>query len=99
MKKEIQMKVYKEGFNIYAFKNKLKKQMRWSLKTEFPDEVIVGVCNQFLKTKPIIRNHWSWFIRVMRLESDKYFASKHIQEHQRMKHTTPSLKDILDANK
>lgn len=72
--------VYKNGLNIYALITKFWKQAR--LTEPLPEPVLLAVCEQYFKQKQFIRNEWPWFIKVLKAESEKFFANRNIQEHQ-----------------
>ena len=87
--------VYKDGLNIYALINKLKKQLKWSKDKKFPPEVLLKVCEQYTKDKDKITKQWPWFIKVIELETSQYFARQHIKQSEEYKKGTMSLKEIF----
>ena len=76
---ELLKRVHKNGLNIYALLNKLKKQLKWSKEQNFPSEVIIGVCERYFKDAHIKRE-WPWFTVTIRAESAAYFARKSMEE-------------------
>ena len=72
-------KIYSGGFNIYRLLNNLKKKIGFPTNFNFPEEVIIKVCNQYFKDKAKIIKPWPWFIRVFAKESEKYHAEKNIK--------------------
>lgn len=90
-------KVYKEGLNIYALINKMKKQTGWKQDQHFPEGVLVRVCEQYHKDKIKIKKQWPWFCRVLIAETERYFADKNISEHKAIKQAGGmSLAQILN---
>lgn len=90
--------VYAKGFNIYQMISKLKKQMK--LVVDFPDEVIIDTCNEFLrcKNKEEIKKDYTWFVRVFKHKSGQYFANQHQQEskkHDKRAGFPQHIKDIM----
>lgn len=49
-----------EDFNIYAFLGRLNKHSKLKL----PEEVIICICNSYLKNKAGIKDKWAWFMRA-----------------------------------
>ena len=88
--------VLKDRFNIYQLIGKLKKEMGWEKDQLFPEEVLLGVCDSYERGKAKIKDQWAWFKVAIRQESEKYFATKNIAEHKKMKEAGPmSLAEIL----
>jgi len=91
-------KIFKDNFNIYQLINKVKKQLGWPKEQQFPEEVLLGVCDAYWreKEKAQIQSPFPWFMAVLRKESESYFASKNIEEHRKLKEQGAlSLKDIM----
>ena len=82
---ELLSKIYDMGFNIYKLINKMKKQLKWGKDQNFPDEVVIGVCRQYVKDKKKIKSEWAWFSKVMRVESAAYFARQSVVEGEKWK--------------
>ena len=59
--------IYADGFNIYAAINKLKKKL--TSVDKFPDEVLLGVCESYWRSKPGIKNRWPWFVAAMEYQT------------------------------
>jgi len=95
--KQAMDEVYRAGFNIYALIGKVKKRLNWPQKRRFPDDVILRICAQYRDSKPVISEHWPWFLRVLKAESEAYYAEQAQKEHARLKSGSGgcSLKDIL----
>ena len=92
---ELLDKVLSLGFNPYACINRIKKERRWS--REVPENVVMKVCERFIedKQKGHIENEWPWFKRVFVAESQAYFASEQIKEHEQYKKEPVMIGDIL----
>ena len=93
--KKIMEQVYKNGLNIYALINRLKKQCK--IPKDFPDEVIIEVCKEYQRYKKSIGNQWAWFTRVMVVKSREYFANKNIEESKKWdkRDTTFKIGDLF----
>jgi len=70
----IMTKVYKD-FPIYKFLGKLSKS-----KIKLPEEVIISVCDSFLKNKAHIENKWAWFMITAKECWKNYNAKQNITE-------------------
>ena len=70
----IMTKVYKD-FPIYKFLGKLSKS-----KITLPEEVIISVCDSYLKNKSGIKDKWAWFIITAKECWADYNARKNITE-------------------
>ena len=89
-------KVYKDGFNIYMYLNKLKKELK--RKENFPDEVILRFCKAYWKNKPGVEKPYPYFIKTFRMVSSDWHANQQQAEHDKYKKQPPmaqSVKDIL----
>lgn len=90
--------VYEHGFNIYALINRWKKQ---AIKKKYrnvriPDEVLIEICNQYLRYQRTIFNQWGWFVTVLKSECEKFNARQVVVEHESYKRPGGmSLADIL----
>lgn len=85
-----------EGFNIYQLINRFKKEAGWSDDMQLPDEVIVKVCMQYKRDKDKIGRPYPWFIKVLKMETEAYFARKNIEEGKEFKRGSfEGLGDIL----
>lgn len=95
--RELVKDCYDKGFNVYACINKVKKDKKWRI--EVPDEVVERVCRQYLAEKDSVKSAWPWFLKVFAMESQAYFATQQIREHERIKaeekKSAYSLKEIL----
>lgn len=67
-------KVYKD-FPIYKFLGKLAKN-----KIKLPEEVIISICNSYLKNKVGIKDKWAWFMRTTKECWADYNARQNIVE-------------------
>lgn len=76
-------KILKDGLNIYALMNKIKKESK--VKAVIPEEVLLKVCDAYWLRKPDIKKPWPWFGRVLVAEWQDYNARKNIAEHQAVK--------------
>ena len=83
--KEILDSVYSQGFNIYQLINKFKKDAHWRKDDNIPDEVLIKICEQYQKDKDNIRDPYPWFIKVLTMESQAYFAHRSVEEGRRFK--------------
>jgi len=97
--KDIMALVYKRGFNIYMLLNKVKKELKRVV--NFPPEVIISVCKEFISTsdKSKVRNNYTWFVRVMIAKTTEYQANQNILEHQSYKKSPPIAQNIKDVLK
>ena len=71
----IMAKVYKD-FLIYKYLGKLNKD-----NIKLPEEVIITVCNSYLKNKSGIKDKWAWFMITAKECWKNYNASHNIKEH------------------
>ena len=70
----IMTKVYKD-FPIYKYLGKLNKD-----NIKLPEEVIMTICESYLKNKSHIINKWAWFMRTAKECWADYNAKKNIQD-------------------
>ena len=70
----IMTKVYKD-FPIYKFLGKLSKS-----KITLPEEVIISVCDSYLKNKSGIKDKWAWFMITAKECWKNYNAKQNITE-------------------
>jgi hypothetical protein len=85
-------KVYKEGLNIYALKNKFQKEMTY----EMPEHILRIVCEEYLKYRPKIKNPWAWMAKVLQLKRDMaYVQVQREKEKSHKKVNTTLLKEIF----
>lgn len=95
--------VYKDGFNIYAALNKVKRKikvpadMRGTTEHDFPDEVLIGVCDSYWRSKPGIKDRWPWFLSAMEYQTRLWISDQREQENAKHKRAPASqaLKDIM----
>ena len=89
-------KVYKDGFNIYQYVGKLKKELKRS--RPFPDPVIMRFCEAYWKHKPGVEKPYPYFIKTFQMVSSDYYANQNQQEHADIKKQpamAQSVKDVL----
>lgn len=90
--------VYANGFNIYALINRWKKH---AVKNKYrnlriPDEVLISICNQYMRYQKTVVNQWGWFVTVLKAECEQFNARQIIAEHEEYKKPgVMSLADIL----
>ena len=77
--------VYSSGFNIYQCINRLKKQLGFAKPYNFPEQVIIKVCTQYIKDRKKVKNQWTWFLKVFAAESEKYHAKENIRINEESK--------------
>lgn len=70
--------VYDRGFNIYMLINRMKKELK--LRVLIPDEVIIAVCDQYMKYEKSIKKQYPWFVKVFAEQSRIYFANRTVAE-------------------
>ena len=80
-------------FNIYKFLGRLSK-----LKIILPEEVIISICNSYLKNKVGIKNKWAWFIKTAQECWKNYNAEHNIIEAKELNKLS-QCKEILDLVK
>ena len=88
--------VYEKGFNIYQLENRLRNEMK-PISGTFPDEVIQGVCRDFLNREEKIKAPWPWFLKTFKMQSDDYFARKNQEEHTKFKNEPMAIGNIMQA--
>ena len=79
--------VYKSGLNIYALQNKFKKEMSYDL----PEHILRLGCEEYLKSKPVIKNNWAWFVRVLRQKRDEAYVSNQQKKEKEYKNQTNTM--------
>jgi hypothetical protein len=91
--RDLMAKVYKEKLNIYALLNRVQNETTYSL----PEELIIMVCEDYLKYKGTIRNQWAWLNKVLRLKRDELYVSLRLKEEKKYKHEVNStlLKNLF----
>ncbi len=89
--------ISKGGLNIYALINKLKKQMDLPKDFQFPEEVLLKVCQAYDKKK--IQEPWPWFVKVIKDETAMWHANKQINLNRKDRNMAPSLKELLKGIK
>lgn len=82
--------VKRKGFNIWAMVNLYRKRSR--LQPQIPDEVLQGVCMEYLKRSDTIREQFAYFLVVLSMQTQKHFAEKNIREHAAIKKDPVRLK-------
>lgn len=70
----IMVKVYKD-FPIYKYLGKLNKD-----NIKLPEEVIITICESYLKNKSHIINKWAWFMITAKECWKNYNAKQNIQD-------------------
>jgi len=69
--------IIKDGFNIYPLLIKTKKLLKQPAGFEFPEEVLLKVCEAYWREKATIRKPWPWLIRVLRDEWSRWNIAMH----------------------
>lgn len=92
----IMKEVYEKGLNIYQLENRLKKEMK-PISGFFPDQVIEGVCKDFLKSQERISSPWAWFVKTFKMQSADYFAKQNQKEHEKYKKEPMAIGNIMQA--
>ena len=77
-------------FPIYKFLGKLNK-----FKIKLPEEVIICVCNSYLKNKSSIKDKWAWFMITAKECWKNYNAKQNIQDNAELNKLS-NCKDIQD---
>ena len=89
--------VYKDGFNIYMYDGRLRKQLKRS--GPFPDAVMLRFFDAYWKNKPGVQKPYPYFIKTFQMVSADYFANQQIAQHQKYKEerapVAQNVKDIL----
>ena len=85
----IMAKVYKD-FPIYKYLGKLNKD-----NIKLPEEVIITICESYLKNKVGIKDKWAWFMITAKECWKNYNASHNIAESKEMNKLS-NCKDIQD---
>ena len=83
----------KERVMLSEMKNKFYKNI-----PELKKNLMQGLMDKkYFKQKPDIKKAWPWFIKVLKAESESYFAQKHIEEGEKWKKIpiAHSWKDII----
>ena len=90
-------KVSKDGLNIYALLIKTKTQLNQPAGFEFPEEVLLRVCDAYWHDKANIRKPWPWFIKVLTDETVKWNVDQNIQQGEKFKRApiAPAIAEIL----
>lgn len=95
---EILIKIHKKGFNISQLLGKLAK-IRKERKTTYdiPEEVKIEVCREILKNVENIKQPWPYFMKVLEMKSQEYFANKTMKEagKNKFRKMPESIKSIL----
>jgi len=100
--KAVFSKVYSLGFNIYKLINRIKKQSVIIRREGINDEVLIAICNSWLKNKSKIDNEWGWFLKAFREEMQKWRAKQHENESNQRKeearsdYTPKTMKEIME---
>jgi len=88
--------VYKDGFNIYMYIGRLKKDLS---RKSFPDQIIMAFCDAYWKSKPAAKNQYPYFLKTFKMVSAEYFANQQQADHARHKAerspVAQSVKDVL----
>ena len=87
---EERLKIVSKSFLIYKFLGKLAKN-----KIKLPEEVILCVCNSYLKNKVGIKDKWAWFMITAKECWKNYNASHNIAESKELNKLS-NCKDIQD---
>lgn len=78
------------GFNIWAMLGLYRKRSK--LKPQIPDDVVQGVCMEYLSKQGKIRSDFPYFLTILEKKSHAYFAKQNIDEHERIKREPVKLK-------
>ncbi len=73
-------KVSNDGFNVYALLTKTKTQLKQAPTFEFPEEVLLKVCEAYWREKKDILHAWPWFRKVLADEWYRYNVDKNMTE-------------------
>jgi hypothetical protein len=73
-------KVLEDGFNIYALIIKTKGQLKQPKDFEFPEEVLLKVCEAYWREKTTIRQPWPWFVKVLADEQVRWNVNQQITQ-------------------
>lgn len=76
-------KLYK--LNIYELINKFKKAAGWPAEKNIPGEVLIKICDQYVRDHGSIKNAYPWFLRVLEAETRQWQARQNISEHEAIK--------------
>lgn len=90
-------KVHAAGFNISQLINKLSKDRGWKRGQNLPDEVIIAVCETYLRDKEKIKKPYPWFCAVVEREGRRWGAEHSQRTAARLKTTEmpQAIKDII----
>ena len=80
------LKAILTDFNIYMFLGRLNK-----LKITLPEEVIICVCNSYLKNKSGIKDKWAWFMIAAKECWKNYSAKQNIAESKELNKLSNSM--------
>lgn len=88
------LKTISKEFNIYQLINKLKKDNKI---IEIPEEVLVKICNCYLKNKGKIKADWPWFVVSVEKAWQEWNAEQQIKQGQEWKKApvAPAIVQIL----
>ena len=87
-----------KGLNIYPLLSKLRKQIHQPTNFRFPDEVLVGVCKQFLARSKSLKNPYPWFCVAIKQQTEQWHAKRNMVEGEKHKHGATHILDILRTN-
>ena len=108
--KQVTKEVYQQGFNIHMMIQKMNKELKL-LRTEeqqqegpyknitIPPQVLIKVCETYLRQKEMVRNKFAWFMRTITQVSREYSAQENMRRNaeykQRDKKGPQLMQDIL----
>jgi len=84
------------GVNIYALIGRYYKQSK--LNKPLPEEVMMGVLDEFIKRNEIVREPFPYFLQVLKSKSEMHFANKNQaenNEYKKQRANVSVMRDIL----
>ena len=94
--KKVTKEVYQQGFNIHMMIQKMNKQLnlmptrdkqpgKKQQQVTIPSEVIIRVCQAYLKYQETVRNKYGWFLSTFTKISREYSAEQNIKKNMEYK--------------
>ena len=89
-------KVRDKGLNLFPLMGRYKKLSK--LSPPIPNDVIKGVCREYLKVSQLreIEKQFPYFLRILEQKTRDYFANEAVKEHEKMKKEPVKLKIKLE---